>query len=117
MSRLEDALFDNLQIVPVWTRLLLRGRSASPCIVRDLSSRRQHRFPVAAFPIRGYSFRLLGMCTLLELAHQFERDCFLRFLNVPSNAHPTLLLKSHPAPNSASRHLFAVLPFTPLCPT
>jgi hypothetical protein len=117
MSRLEDALFDDLQIVPVWTRPLLRGRSASPCIVMDPPPLLEHRFPVAAFPIRGHSFRLLGTSTLLELAHQYERDFFLLFGNGPSNAQPTLYLKSRAAPKSASSLLFAVLPFSPLCPT
>src|SRR5438105_4169479 len=101
------ALFDDLQIVPVWTRLLVRGRSASPSISRDLSPPLKHRLTVAAFPIRRHRWRLLGMTTRFELGHQFERDCFLRFGNRPSNAQPTLYLKSRAAPKSASGLLFA----------
>src|SRR5437868_1009078 len=75
------ALFDHLEIVPIGTRLLVGRWSAAPCIFGDLSPCRQHRFPVAAFSIRGHRWWLLGMPTGFELCHQFLRNFFLRFGN------------------------------------
>ena len=64
-----STLFDDLQIVPVGTWLLVRGRSASSSIVRDPSPCCQHGLTVAAFPIGGHSWRRLGVATFFELGH------------------------------------------------
>src|SRR5256885_418884 len=84
------ALFDDLQIVPIWTWLLVGRRSASPPIFGDLSPRLYHRLPVATFPIGCHSWRGRGVAARLELGHQLEGHFFLRFGNGPSNAQPTL---------------------------
>jgi hypothetical protein len=63
------ALFDDLQIVPVWARLLLCRRSASPSLVRDAAPGFHHRLSIAAFPIRGHRWRLLRVSTCSELRH------------------------------------------------
>ena len=108
------ALFDDLQIVPVCTWLLVCRRSAPPCIFGDLSPCREHRFPVAAFPIRGHRWRLLGVPTCFELPHQFQRDFFLRFGNGSPNAQPTVYLNGRPPPETASSLFFTMPPFSPL---
>src|SRR5437667_426579 len=111
------ALFDDLQIVPVWTRLLLRGRSASPSIGRDLSPRLKHRLTVAAFPIGCHRWGLLGVSTCFELPHQFQRDFFLRFGDGPPNTEPTLYRNGRASPEAAACLFFRVPPVSPLCPT
>src|SRR5437868_13072166 len=84
------ALLDDLQIAPVWPRLLVGRWPAAPCVFRDLSPRFQHGLTIAAFPIGGYSWRALRVTPRFELPHQFKGHFFLRFGNDPSNAQPTL---------------------------
>src|SRR5579884_2309904 len=90
MSRLKDALFDDLKIVPVCTRLLVRRSSASPSVFRDLSPGREHRFTIAAFPIGGHRWWPLGMAALFELGHQRESHFFLRFGTGTAHTQPTV---------------------------
>src|SRR5436305_252536 len=100
--------------MPICTRLLVCWRSASPPVLRDLRPRREHRFPVAAFPIGCHCWRRLGVAARFELAHQREGHFFLRFGNGTANAQPTLSRYRRAAPKSASRLFFAVPPFSPL---
>src|SRR5205823_14445013 len=84
------ALSGHLHIVPVWTGLLVGRLSASPCILRDLSPRPEHRLTIAAFSIGRHSWRLLRMSTGFELRHQLEGHFFLGFGNGSSHAQSTL---------------------------
>src|SRR5437763_1606695 len=83
-------LFNDLQIVPIGTRLLVGRGSASPSVFGDLSPSGEHRLTIASFPIGRQSWRSLRMPTVLELRHQLEGHFFLRFGNGPSNTQPTL---------------------------
>src|SRR5947209_15440200 len=84
------ALFDDLQIVPVGIRLLVRRRSASPSVLRHVSPGLQHGLTIAAFPIGRHRWWPLGMAALFELGHQLEGHFFLRFGNGTAYTQPTV---------------------------
>src|SRR5947209_3543421 len=84
------ALFDDLQIVPVCTWLLVCRRSAPPSVCRHAPPHLHHRLAIATLSIGGHRWWRRGVTTLFELGHQLQGHFFLRFGNGSSNAQPTL---------------------------
>src|SRR5947209_13856566 len=111
------ALFDDLQIVPVCTWLLVCRRSAPPSVCRHAPPHLHHRLAIATLSIGGHRWWRRGVTTLFELGHQLQGHFFLRFGNGSSNAQPTIYRDRRATPEAASALLDASPPFSPLWPT
>jgi len=86
------AMFDHLQVVPIWLGSLTCGWSTPTWIRGDPAPGLDHRFPVAALTVRGDRGWDMRMTTGLKVGHE-----------LPS--HFTFVLSDCPARSQAGVHI------------